>query len=165
MSGKVGDGGAIKEGRPVPEELREAYAEVVEQKLPIYATLSKRFGVANSTMSRWLGDLDLKEKTFKNTIPREAVVPILERFSLEVEGMEAVGRAMEAAGLPISSRRLRAIMNGEEPMVSFNTVDRLLCAFHRTELWHEEPLQQYYWENDTPPEDLPELVNALVGLR
>lgn len=52
----------------------------------------------------------------------------------------------------VSRRGLNRIWN-EAKWVQIHTADRILCALYATHLWHEPPLDEWYWKVnvDCPP--------------
>lgn len=88
---------------------------------------------------------------------------------IEIDGYaakaEAIADLTKDTPLYVSSRRITAIIKNELPNVSYQVVDRLLCALHAPYMWHTDPgLREWYWEGCEKPDSWEEHVSLVEGL-
>jgi hypothetical protein len=64
----------------------------------------------------------------------------------------------------VSGRTVSAIINQERAGIRMDTADRILCWLGHNHLWHQAPLNGYYWEGKPRPRGLDAIVDGLVQM-
>lgn len=84
----------------------------------------------------------------RSNIPKSIVKEILMDY-LDDNPDESITKISERLGFN-NTYMTNAFVNNET--MEFRTVDKLLCAINKFDLWYEEPLETYYWEGEVPPD-------------